>query len=165
MLFEAQLMVEALRRVVLGAYHYKRYVAAGTDGSGEAAGQVDTVSLASVFGPRLHGEHGAVVGLDHPRGQFAGRENAVRRQRVYQTFEHFHRFHVVGRIKIVDGGGVFRPQVLHLYRVVVPWKPANSKKNYLYVTNTRAEMTCTKSLSRIERRLWFHRSKKLTLLF
>lgn len=66
--FEAELHVQRSGRVVFRTNDDKGFVAAGGDFLSETASQVDPVAFPAEFGPSLHGEHGTVVGLDHPGG-------------------------------------------------------------------------------------------------
>lgn len=82
---------------------------------GEVFGEDEAVALPPVLRPGLHGEHGAVVGLNHPGGQVAGGgEDAVTGQPLYEALEHLDALQVVGGVQVVDGLGMLGSQLQHL---------------------------------------------------
>lgn len=74
---EAEFRVQRTGRVVFRTNDDEGLVAARGDFLGESPSEVDPVAFSAELRPRLHGEHGAVVGLHHPRGKLALHEDAV----------------------------------------------------------------------------------------
>lgn len=114
-LFEAELRIQTFGSVVLGTDDDEGEIAPLGHLVRQVLSKADSIPFPPELGLRLHGEHGAVVGLHHPSGQLArAREHPETGQFVHQFLKNLYTLHLVGRIQVVYDLCMLGSQLQHL---------------------------------------------------